>query len=250
MRAAGIPARVVAGYQGGELARNGEVWEVRQLDAHAWSEVWLEGQGWIRVDPTAFVAPERVEQGMDALTQNQGAALFGSGASAQMSYQQFRMLQSLRRLSDQASYYWQKDVVGYDQDKQAKGLFKWLNITSIVQQIVWMAALGVSLLAIIGLLFWWRRRRRWHPVDLPLVQLSKRLSRRDEALGYNEQEGLLSWLERVQHQVQDEQSKAALETLKQDYRRLRYGRLSSAAIDDSDYQQTLQSLKSLAKTIK
>lgn len=250
MRAAGIPARVVAGYQGGELARNGEVWEVRQLDAHAWSEVWLEGQGWVRVDPTAFVAPERVEQGMDALTQNQGAALFGSGASAQMSYQQFRMLQSLRRLSDQASYYWQKDVVGYDQDKQAKGLFKWLNITSIVQQIVWMAVLGVSLLAIIGLLFWWRRRRRWHPVDLPLVQLSKRLSRRDEALGYNEQEGLLGWLERIQQQVEGEQSKAALETLKQDYRRLRYGRLSSATIDDSDYQQTLQSLKTLAKTIK
>jgi transglutaminase-like putative cysteine protease len=250
MRAAGIPARVVAGYQGGELARNGEVWEVRQLDAHAWSEVWLAGQGWVRVDPTAFVAPERVEQGMDALTQNQGAALFGSGASAQMSYQQFRMLQSLRRLSDQASYYWQKDVVGYDQDKQAKGLFKWLKITSIVQQIVWMAALGVSLLSIIGLLFWWRRRRRWHPVDLPLVQLSKRLSRRDAALGYSEKEGLLDWLERVQPQVENEQSKAALETVKHDYRRLRYGRLSSAAIDDSDYQQTLQSLKTLTKTIK
>src|SRR5690606_11789098 len=113
MRAAGIPARVVAGYQGGELSRGGNVWEVRQKDAHAWTEVWLDGQGWVRVDPTAFVAPERVEQGMDALTQAQGATMFGDGASAQISYQQYQMLQSLRRLSDQASYYWQKDVVGY-----------------------------------------------------------------------------------------------------------------------------------------
>ena len=250
MRAAGIPARVVAGYQGGELARSGKVWEVRQLDAHAWSEVWLAGQGWVRVDPTAFVAPERVEQGMDALAQNQGAALFGAGASAQMSYQQFRVLQSLRRLTDQASYYWQKDVVGYDQDQQAKGLFKWLNITSVLQQILWMAALGVSLLAIIGLLFWWRRRRRWHPVDLPLVQLSRRLGRRNKALVYSEEEGLLGWLERVQSQLADEQSKDALESVKQDYRRLRYGRLSSAGLDDSDYQQTLQSLKASVKTIK
>ncbi|MGP4953170.1 transglutaminase family protein, partial [Psychrobacter sp. T6-1] len=119
LRAAGIPARVVAGYQGGEPSRGGNVWEVRQMDAHAWTEVWLAGQGWVRVDPTAFVAPERVEQGMDALTQSRGAAMFGDGAGAQLSYQQYQVLQSLRRLSDQASYYWQKDIVGYDQDSQA-----------------------------------------------------------------------------------------------------------------------------------
>lgn len=55
LRAAGIPARVVAGYQGGELSRGGNVWEVRQMDAHAWTEVWLDGQGWVRVDPTALL---------------------------------------------------------------------------------------------------------------------------------------------------------------------------------------------------
>lgn len=61
MRAAGIPARVVTGYLGGRKNEVGEHYIVRQSDAHAWSEVWLEGRGWLRVDPTAAVAPNRVE---------------------------------------------------------------------------------------------------------------------------------------------------------------------------------------------
>ncbi len=64
-RAAGIPARVVAGYQGGDWNPLGGYLIVRQSHAHAWSEVWLEGRGWVRVDPTAAVAPERVERGLE-----------------------------------------------------------------------------------------------------------------------------------------------------------------------------------------
>ena len=64
MRAAGIPARVVTGYQGGEFNPLGGYLLVRQSDAHAWSEVWIERQGWVRVDPTAAVAPERIERGL------------------------------------------------------------------------------------------------------------------------------------------------------------------------------------------
>ncbi|MEO5378960.1 MAG: DUF3488 and transglutaminase-like domain-containing protein [Magnetococcus sp. DMHC-6] len=62
MRAAQIPARVVIGYQGGTRNPWGQHVTVRLADAHAWSEVWLAGEGWVRVDPTAAVAPERVEQ--------------------------------------------------------------------------------------------------------------------------------------------------------------------------------------------
>jgi len=65
MRAAGVPARVVAGYQGGEYNPVGNYLEVRQSEAHAWSEVWLEGSGWLRVDPTSWVSPERIEYGME-----------------------------------------------------------------------------------------------------------------------------------------------------------------------------------------
>ena len=56
MRAGGVPARVVTGYQGGELNSVGNYMIVRQADAHAWAEVWLTGEGWTRVDPTAAVA--------------------------------------------------------------------------------------------------------------------------------------------------------------------------------------------------
>ena len=64
MRAAGVPARVVTGYLGGEWNPVGGYLIVRQSDAHAWTEVWLEGQGWTRIDPTAVVAPERLERGI------------------------------------------------------------------------------------------------------------------------------------------------------------------------------------------
>lgn len=64
MRAAGVPARVVTGYQGGEFNPIGGYLIVRQSDAHAWSEIWVEGRGWLRVDPTAAVAPERIEQNL------------------------------------------------------------------------------------------------------------------------------------------------------------------------------------------
>ena len=65
MRLAGIPARVVVGYQGGEKNPRADHWVIRQSDAHAWSEVWLPGRGWWRVDPTAAVAPERIQQSID-----------------------------------------------------------------------------------------------------------------------------------------------------------------------------------------
>ncbi|MGO1282192.1 transglutaminase family protein [Psychrobacter sp. AOP31-E1-50] len=267
MRAAGVPARVVAGYQGGELSRGGDVWEVRQKDAHAWTEVWLEGQGWVRVDPTAFVAPERVEQGMDALTQSQGAAMFGDGAGAQFNYQQYQMLQTLRRFSDQASYYWQKDVVGYDKDKQADSLLKWFNIKSIMQQVIWLAASAITVMAVLIFVIWYRRRKHWHPADLPLVQLSQRIAKQDKSLARTDSEGQLAWLERLASaidsrndtNVNNEAKTSNASTLtdsdhpdviqekitqiRQDYRQLRYGRLSTVEINDNGYQKALKQLK-------
>ena len=71
MRAAGIPARVVTGYQGGYWNKLGDYLLVRQSDAHAWSEVWLAGRGWVRVDPTAAVRPERVNLGAAAAAGDQ-----------------------------------------------------------------------------------------------------------------------------------------------------------------------------------
>ena len=243
MRAVGIPARVVAGYQGGEMSRGGNVWEVRQMDAHAWSEVWLEGQGWVRVDPTAFVAPERVEQGMDALTQSRGASLFGEGAAAQVSYQQYQMLQALRRLSDQASYYWQKDVVGYDQDKQAGSLLKWFNIRSISEQIAWLAASAITVISLLVFMIWYRRRKQWHPADRPLIKLSSKVAKNDRALSRHDNEGALAWLKRLENSQAHGLNGEGLQEVSRHYRQLRYGRLSDADTQSPEYQQVLKELK-------
>ena len=59
MRALDVPARIVTGYQGGELNGVDGFWTIRQSDAHAWAEVWYEGRGWVRVDPTSSVSPGR-----------------------------------------------------------------------------------------------------------------------------------------------------------------------------------------------
>lgn len=251
LRAAGIPARVVTGYQGGALSNGGNVWEVRQMDAHAWTEVWLEGQGWVRVDPTAFVAPERVEQGMNALTGAQGAAMFGQGAGAQISYQQYQMLQTLRRLSDQASYYWQKDIVGYDQDKQAGSLLKWFNISSLKQQVLWLAGTAILVMSLFILMIWQRRRQRWHPVDLVLITLSKRIARQDQTLARHDSEGQLAWLERLASASRtannsferQQELEQAIDSIKQTYRQLRYGRLSAVDKTDAKYKRTFKQFK-------
>jgi len=73
MRNAGIPARVITGYQGGVFNRIGDYWLVRNSDAHAWTEVWLDGRGWVRVDPTAAVAPERIQTGLAGIIPPPGA---------------------------------------------------------------------------------------------------------------------------------------------------------------------------------
>lgn len=219
MRTVGIPARVVAGYQGGELGRDGASWEVRQMDAHAWAEIWLDNQGWVRVDPTGFIAPNRVEQGMQQVTAQQGAEIFGEGLAGQISYQQFTMLQEARRIFDQASYYWQRDVVGFDQDNQKNSLLKWFNISSVYQQVLAMVLTFVTVLALFTLWQWWRRRQVWDKADWAIIQLSKRLAKHNKNLARGESEGVLAWLERITPAMQNSDE---IDQLKQLYRQYKY----------------------------
>lgn len=117
MRAAGLPARIVTGYQGGELNPNGNYLIVRQSDAHAWAEVWLQGEGWVRVDPTAAVSPERVEQGI-------GDALRDSDALPLMSRHDFPLLKKALLNWDSINNGWNQWVLGYDDKKQLEFLSK------------------------------------------------------------------------------------------------------------------------------
>ena len=121
MRAAGIPARVVLGYQGGAYNPSGNYIEVRQFDAHAWSEVWVQGEGWRRVDPTAFVAPERIEAGMGASAAGMDGLMTGK-AWDYFQMQSLGWLFDLQLQLQALSHLWDRVVVNYDQSQQLRWL--------------------------------------------------------------------------------------------------------------------------------
>jgi transglutaminase-like putative cysteine protease len=180
MRAAGIPARMVVGYLGGELNANANYYTVYQRDAHAWSEVWLAGQGWQRVDPTAAVNPERVERGFSS-------ALLQEYASLSADYFNLNALQSLQWFNQlklqmaALDYQWTRWVIGYTGEKQnntinmlkvlAKSLLKQLNV------LLYLLALGAF-----SVVFYWLYQHKtstmsglssWHKIyQKTLVLLS------------------------------------------------------------------------------
>jgi transglutaminase-like putative cysteine protease len=113
MRAAGIPARVVTGYQGGTLNPYGNYWILRQSDAHAWTEVWIDGHGWTRIDPTAAIAPERVESGLaDAVNADDTLASRWQRKTPWFAGARLR-LDMLREI-------WRERILDFDQDSQRK----------------------------------------------------------------------------------------------------------------------------------
>jgi hypothetical protein len=121
MRAAGIPARVVAGYLGGELNPYGEYLIVRQSDAHVWVEVWLPGKGWVRTDPTLAVAPQRVEQGLAAALPPDERTVFGSlDALGPLA----KYWTGIRFGWDALNNQWNKWVLGYSSSRQKTLLAK------------------------------------------------------------------------------------------------------------------------------
>lgn len=177
MRSIGIPTRLVAGYQGGELALDGNSWEVRQMDAHAWTEIWIEGEGWLLVDPTSFISPERIENGMLSLTSNAGNQMFGSSIKDRLAYQHFRLSSNIRSYTDQINYYWQKNIVGFDQDKQKESLLAWLNIASLARQLQFLFGAFILCIASFAFVYWYKNRKNYHALDLPIIKLSKRLQK-------------------------------------------------------------------------
>ncbi len=111
MRAAGIPARVVTGYQGGEYNELGGYYILRQYDAHAWTEVWLRNQGWVRIDPTAAISPARIQNGLNAALPDNVALPF-------LARTRSPFLLKLRFNLDALTNQWNQWVLGYDTERQ------------------------------------------------------------------------------------------------------------------------------------
>lgn len=176
MRAAGIPARVVGGYQGGDWNPIGGYLIVRQSHAHAWSEVWLPGSGWTRVDPTAAVAPERIERGIEA-------ALPGEELLPGALRRESEFWWQVGMIWDNANARWNDWVVQFDQLKQ-ESLLADLGFADPDWR-AFAVTLGSGLAAAMALLFGWLawefRPRSTDPAAASYRRFSARLARRGVA---------------------------------------------------------------------
>lgn len=142
MRAADIPARVVTGYLGGEANPVDGYIIVRQSDAHAWSEVWLPGEGWVRVDPTAAVSPLRIERGLAAAVPETERPLLARN--------RFDWLKEARYAWDAVANTWNQWVLGYNPDRQTRFLAQ-LGLAEVTWQNMVIILIAVSILIILAL---------------------------------------------------------------------------------------------------
>ena len=207
MRAAGIPARVVTGYQGGWWSDSGAYLLVRQSDAHAWAEIWRDGVGWIRVDPTAAVAPARIEQ---------GAAQVNDAAS----WAQGEWLRALRNQFDIVNRLWTQGVVRFDALRQRAVLTEFGLADRVNGNLLLMLAGVLTLMLLLAT--WWAMRdppipqgdaldRLWHRLRRTLSKAEIELAPSDGPLGLQQRVA-----------VQDAELGRSLQPLTDRYARLRY----------------------------
>jgi transglutaminase-like putative cysteine protease len=226
MRAAGIPARVVIGYQGGAMHPFDDYMIVRQSDAHAWAEVWLEDDGWLRVDPTAAVSPTRIENGIEnaGLERDLLPSILISDNA---------IFQRARFMWDSFHNSWNQWIVGFNQKRQQQLLeMLGFNNVSTADLVVWLVVL-VSIAG--GVIAWWVVRKQ--PVTQKDVVKScyDRLCRKLAKAGvvHNPNEGATEFMVRVVSRLPANREEMAM--IIGDYEHLRYG--------DGDDVQRLQRYK-------
>lgn len=190
LRVAGVPARVVAGYQGGEVNPAGNYLTVRQFEAHAWVEYWQSGIGWQRADPTAAVAPARVEQGLQQALSADEEFLAGSPFSP-LRYPHLTWLNDLRLQWDNLNYGWQRWVLEYQGERQIEFLARWFQ--GLQRWALPVGGLLFMVLASVWLLKPWQRRT--DPQLKEFVAFERLLRRR--GLVRHTGEGAMAFAERA-----------------------------------------------------
>lgn len=214
MRAAGIPARVVTGYQGGWWNATGQYLLVRNSDAHAWSEIWLEGRGWIRVDPTAAVSPARISLGAQA-------------ANDSDAWSQAEWVRSIRDRFDLVNGLWTRAIIRFDALRQ-RGMLTSFGFSD-PNPGDFLLVLSAILAAVLAVATLWALRDlrplRGDALDRAWSQLGRRLASAGVVREPNE--GPLDWLARARAAAPA--SATTLGDLVQDYVDLRYGAPAPAA---------------------
>ena len=221
MRAAGIPARVILGYQGGEHNEFGDYFIVRQKDAHAWVEVWLDGAGWTRFDPTAAVAPNRVLNGIDAATaQDDRRQTIGFLREGLLT----RLLDLARQSWDAANNGWNQWVLTYNQTRQSR-LFSFLGLKDVSLKwlsVFFFAVFGAMVLLAAAVALADTQREK----D-PVIRLWRRFCRKTKPFGLvpRPNEGPWTYRNRLTARFPDFQ--ASIDEIVQLYVNLRYQRRPS-----------------------
>ena len=190
LRAAGVPARVVTGYQGSEYNALGHYYIVRQSDAHAWAEAWLPERGWVRYDPTAAIAPARIQSGLSAAVSNTAVLPF-------MARNPPQWLRELRFNWDALANQWNQWVLGYNPETQFAFLTR-LGMEDITWQKMALNMLaGIFILVGLFTLILLRRLvvRSRDPVQAAWLKLCRKLGK--AGLPRMPHEGPLDYADRV-----------------------------------------------------
>jgi transglutaminase-like putative cysteine protease len=138
LRAAGIPSRLVAGYQGGVYNGVGNFWEVRQADAHVWVEAWVQSLGWVRIDPTAAISPNRIQHAIDLNEQRIGDEIkfFIKPPDGLAKWGQ-----QLNSILQTVDYYWESGVLAYGPEVQNDFLANF-GLHGLEDMVLWLAILS------------------------------------------------------------------------------------------------------------
>jgi len=161
MRLAGIPARVVTGYLGGEYNEIGHFFLVRQADAHAWCEVWFPDSGWQRIDPTAAVAPDRVNLGFNSFLERRGAAaghLDNTQSVLARELARWPAFDRARLGWQTLSYAWDTRVLSFDGDEQ-ESFFASIGIPSHRQIFLIVGTVVIAIALLLALYAAWTHLR-------------------------------------------------------------------------------------------
>jgi len=216
MRVAHIPARVVTGYQGGELNQVGNFLDIKQAYAHAWAEVWLEQRGWVRVDPTAAIAPERIEQNIniDQQVANGIISFTPNSASAAVDW-----LKNAQQLWGNVDYQWQRWVINYDNKNQSQFLSS-LGISDLKTMIYWMAGIIGVITAVLCWLLLRNPSKTVDPAVLAYQRFCKKLAK--NGLRKKPGEGAKDFATRAKKSLPEQA--AGIEHITQLFIKLRYGK--------------------------
>jgi transglutaminase-like putative cysteine protease len=218
MRVADIPARVVTGFQGGELNAVGDFLEVRQANAHAWAEVWLAQRGWVRFDPTAAIAPERIEHNVNIDQLELGGLItYATDESAV-----YHWLKQTRQLWSNVDYNWQRWVINYDNRNQSRFLSS-VGINDIKAMMYWMLAIIALITAVLG---GFLLHQKQQAVDKSLL-IYRRFCQKLAKHGLLRQtgEGETAFAERIKITLPDQAH--AIDQITATFIKLRYGRVST-----------------------